>query len=491
MSRGRSFINSTIERYFSALNVKLMFVVFIAAIIAVITFWGMVIFEDYVANKFFLSDIAKKKVVDTRYKELQAYIKENSVKGTDNQKLQKWLDKRRYTQLLVWDNRRDVFSGGWIVNYGDEKDDQNIDTTVQENKQEIIINKKNNTKRVGSKDFIEDIYNRYVTFDDGKYYVYINVNKEKYWYKVMGIATLSISFLVFMLIIMVYNGMVLNRVKKLSGEVSRISEGNLDGEIYKGKMDEIGTLAASVDSMRNSIVETMRSEKAAWNSNTALITAMSHDIRTPLTSLVGYLDIIEGGKYKSEEELIHYIKSSREKAIQLKDLSDKLFNYFLFFGNASQDKNLENMDAGILFSQILMEHVTEIVSKELEVDLDFDILEGVTAAVEVSAIRRLFDNLFSNILKYASKDFPVKVMGEATNNEIRIILSNHITEEAKKVESTKIGVKTCRKICQDMGGDFLVTDRDKIYTTEVIFPVVGTEEEGNVNKGYSENQRNA
>ena len=77
-------------------------------------------------------------------------------------------------------------------------------------------------------------------------------------------------------------------------------------------MDEIGTLAASVDSMRNSIVETMRSEKAAWNSNTALITAMSHDIRTPLTSLVGYLDIIEGGKYKSEEELIHYIKSSRE-----------------------------------------------------------------------------------------------------------------------------------------------------------------------------------
>ena len=70
-------------------------------------------------------------------------------------------------------------------------------------------------------------------------------------------------------------------------------------------------------------------------------------------------------------------------------------------------------------------------------------------------------------------------------------LSNHITEEAKKVESTKIGVKTCRKICQDMGGDFLVTDRDKIYTTEVIFPVVGTEEEGNVDKGYSENQRNA
>ena len=119
MSRGRSFINSTIERYFSALNVKLMFVVFIAAIIAVITFWGMVIFEDYVANKFFLSDIAKKKVVDTRYKELQAYIKKNYVKGTDNQKLQKWLDKRRYTQLLVWDNRRDVFSGGWVVNDGE------------------------------------------------------------------------------------------------------------------------------------------------------------------------------------------------------------------------------------------------------------------------------------------------------------------------------------------------------------------------------------
>ena len=62
--------------------------------------------------------------------------------------------------------------------------------------------------------------------------------------------------------------------------------------------DEIGRLAESVDAMRDSIVDRLNSEKKAWDANTQLITAMSHDIRTPLTSLIGYLDIIGTGKYK-------------------------------------------------------------------------------------------------------------------------------------------------------------------------------------------------
>lgn len=487
MSREKSFLNFIVKRYFSALNIKLILVVIMAGIVAISVFWCMLLLEDYVANKVFLSDTAKKSALDTRYDELNSYIKKNSVKGTDNVKLQNWLKKKSYTQLLVWDNRRDVFSGGWFATYEDVNSVQNIGDTVQENKQEIISNKKNNERRIGSKDFKEDVYNRYVKFHDGKYYVYMNVSREKYWYKFMSIASVVVSSVVFLIIILIYNSMVLNRVKKLSNEVSRISEGELDGEIYKGRRDEIGILAESVDNMRTSIVETMGNEKMAWDANTALITAMSHDIRTPLTSLIGYLDIIEGGKYKSEEDLIRYIKSSRDKALQLKDLSDKLFRYFLVFGNPNQDKPLEQMDAGILFPQLLMEHVSEIMSKDVEANLSFNIPEGVITEVDISSIRRLFDNLFSNILKYASREFPVEVKGEVRNNNIRIILSNHVADGSRKVESTKIGVKTCKKICQDMNGTFLVTDRNRIYTAEVILPIAKVEEEGNVEKGYSEN----
>lgn len=491
MSKGKKFKNYIVERYFSVLNVKLVLVVLMAGFFAVITLLGMVKFEEYVANKAYLSDSAKKKIVDERYNNLEKYIKKHSVKGTDSRKLQNWLKSKHYTQLLVWDNMRDVFSSGWVVDMEDSKDVQDVGYSVQESKQEIIDNQKNSSKRIGAKEFKEDVFNRYVNFHDGKYYVYINVNKEKYWYKIMDVVAIITTALVFILIIMVYNSMVLKRVRKLSGEVCRISEGELDGEISKGKHDEIGALAESIDNMRNSIVDNMSSEKAAWAANTALITAMSHDIRTPLTSLIGYLDIIDGKKYNSEEEMLRYIKSSREKAIQLKDLSDKLFRYFLVFGNPNQNKPLERTDSGILFPQLLMEHISEAMSKDVKTDMEFDIPEGVMVNVDISLVRRLFDNLFSNILKYADKSFPVEVRGEIWDNKVKITLKNHISDEAKKVESTKIGLKTCRKICQDMHGFFLVSDKNKIYTTEIILPIVSDEEERNVDKGYSEDKRNS
>ena len=103
----------------------------------------------------------------------------------------------------------------------------------------------------------------------------------------------------------------MNRIITLASEVQQVSDGKLDYEIHSFHNDEIGTLSTSVDNMRNSIIQKHQNEKEAWEANTQLITAMSHDIRTPLTSMIGYLDIIEGKKYKSQEELDKYIASCR------------------------------------------------------------------------------------------------------------------------------------------------------------------------------------
>ena len=72
--------------------------------------------------------------------------------------------------------------------------------------------------------------------------------------------------------------------------------------------------------MRKSFIGRLESEDKARLANSELITAMSHDLRTPLTVLVGYLDIIEYKKYKTDENLRQYIHNSREKAYQIKYL---------------------------------------------------------------------------------------------------------------------------------------------------------------------------
>ena len=96
---------------------------------------------------------------------------------------------------------------------------------------------------------------------------------------------------VFMSVIVIYNTKIIHKMTRLSREVQAVTDGDLDAEIDPTSNDEIGRLAVNVDTMRNAIVEKLQSEKIAWDANTQLITAMSHDIRTPLTSLIGYLDI--------------------------------------------------------------------------------------------------------------------------------------------------------------------------------------------------------
>ena len=234
-------------------------------------------------------------------------------------------------------------------------------------------------------------------------------------------------------------------------------------------------LADGVNVMRDSIIQKHQSEKDAWEANNQLITSMSHDIRTPLTSMIGYLDIIEGRKYESQEDLERYISSCRDKAFQLKDLSDKLFQYFLVFGNKANDREMEVFDASILFQQLLSEHSAEIISYGYQVEFYFNIPE-VQIKADISGLRRLFDNIFSNIMKYADKKEVVCIYAETEADNVKILAINGMPEEAKKVESTRIGLKTCEKICSDLGGDFSYDEQERIFTVRILIPIMPAEE---------------
>jgi len=294
---------------------------------------------------------------------------------------------------------------------------------------------------------------------------------EAEWENIMNIVALVLSFTTLLATVLIYNGMLLQRVALLSANIQKVSDGDLEHQVFPLRNDELGALAVSVDNMRTSIIKKHENEKAAWTANQQLITEMSHDIRTPLTSLIGYLDIIEGKKYNSQEELDKYVSSCRDKAFQLKDLSDKLFQYFLVYGSQAE-KELEKVDASILFQQILMEHSAEIMGYGYKVDFLFSIPE-VEVMVDISGVRRLFNNLFSNIMKYADQCHAVSIEAKVEKEQIVIKLSNVIADSAKKVESNKIGLKTCEKICQSFGGKFVYHEAEQKFFVEVYLPVVG------------------
>ena len=469
------------HRVFISLNVKLMTTILIAALLTMGTLVLLNVFETTIGDQFFLSNTVKTHFVNDRYRDLHRYIKNKNVRAKDAGVLKRWAGNEWNTAILVYNSKGNVYSSGWAV---DSKGKILSDTgtasasknssfgkvSQQENSNQPQVEDHN--LKINTSDFKEDLYNRRVKFADGTYYVYINVYPERAWHRIMGILEIILAGLVFFVVVLKYNKYVMRRVINLSDDVSRIAEGDLHYQVGIEQNDELGMLSVNVDRMRTSILEKMENEQAAQKANMELITSMSHDIRTPLTSLIGYLDIIEGKKYNSLEEVRQYIDSCRDKAFQLKDLSDKLFQYFLVFRDDQDDMDIEVLDAGILFQQMLGEHVSELESYGYNVNLQYNIPEHVMTETDVSCVHRIFDNLFSNMMKYASEKFPVEVKGSLIQHKVKLVFQNHIREEAKKVESTKIGVKTCQRLVQDLHGSFHVMEEEKIYTTEILFPVI-------------------
>lgn len=461
---------------FVSLNLKLTIVILLAAGLTVAVLGVCSLLQSVVTKNVFQSDFMKKKFVDRRYEELITFIRDNGVKSTDKDLLENWMDDKKYTELIVYNGRGQVFSGGWSVDSDGTVSGGGLDIGDKrsgESAQPRIENK----PKIDTQHFTRDTFNRIIRFRDNSCYVYMNVYYEQAWIRFILIVSIILAVLTFFLVILKYNKAVLRRAIDISSDVKRISEGDMDSQVTVGPHDELGELAESVNRMQQALKERSLAEQAAKDANAQLITSMSHDIRTPLTSLIGYLDIIDSGRFETLEDLSRYIKSCRDKAFQLKGLSDKLFNYFLVFGTQEENREeLEVVDAGILFRQLLAEHISEIIDYDYNTNFNYQVPEQVMIRTDISGIQRVFDNLFSNIMKYANPDFTIEIKANVINDKIKLILQNHITEDAKKVESTKIGVKTCKKIIEDTGGSFHAMEEEKIYTTEILIPILSEAE---------------
>lgn len=459
------------KKPFISLTIKMSVSVLLGIALAICMYACCMWIEQAVTNHKYQSEEAIEMNLNAAYDSLETYIQQYNVEATDTKALSKWVKSQEYIYFFVYDNYTNIFEAGWWITPNNaEAPDGNLTDAGSALYDNVYTDRE---RRIDEANFTEDAYNRIITFADGKYYVYIDVYKEAEWQQVMNIVAVVLSFLTLLATILIYNGKLLQRIAILSESIQKVSDGDLNHQVFPLRNDELGALAVSVDNMRTSIIQKHENEKAAWTANQQLITEMSHDIRTPLTSMIGYLDIIEGKKYNNQEELAKYVSSCRDKAFQLKDLSDKLFQYFLVYGSQAE-KELEKFDASILFQQLLMEHSAEIMSAGYQVDFAFAVPE-VDVMVDISGVRRLFNNLFSNLMKYADEREVVSIDARVESEQIVVKISNTIAEIAKKVESNKIGLKTCEKICQSFNGAFVYQEEAQTFTVWVYLPVAETE----------------
>ena len=308
-------------------------------------------------------------------------------------------------------------------------------------------------------------------FADGIRYISITDNSRAREDLLNRAMALIVAVFVLVSVLFWYTNRLTWKIIRLSQEAATIGAGDLDGPITVDGVDEIATLAADIDSMRDAIIERMGNEKRAWEANSELITAMSHDIRTPMTSLIGYLGLLNSPESISDEERRRYLEAAYGKSLALKELTDELFKYFLVFGRSELELQLEDFDIHMLLMQLLGEAEFDLKDFGFNVQSIDRLEDGYLLKTDAGMLKRVLDNQVSNIKKYADRNRPVVFLTELRNGQVSVTLSNGVSGRGSGTESTKIGLRTCEKILDALGGSFRILRDESHFATEFSLPM--------------------
>lgn len=286
----------------------------------------------------------------------------------------------------------------------------------------------------------------------------------------------ALSFMLFVCILYACIRNKTRYIALLSRELQAMEGGDLSAPVTIAGNDEITTLAMDMEEMRKSFIERLGKEEEMTRRSSELLTAMSHDLRTPLTSLIGYLDIIDLGKCSDDEQMKKYIRSGKEKAYQIKEMTDKLFEYFLVYQPSDEPIEMEIVDAGMLFSQLWSESALILETEGYIINVKEPESEAFVR-VNVSLMRRVMDNIVSNIRKYADREEPVFVAMSKSAGCFLFDTINAPGGERQSAESSGIGLASCAKILQSHNGEFSARKSDGRFLVSMSIPIVESEGE--------------
>ena len=279
----------------------------------------------------------------------------------------------------------------------------------------------------------------------------------------MGITCILILIIIVLIAVIIGYKREFRRISKQINnnlvEYANIKTKSVDKDV-EGLVEDINLI---FDSKQKIVAEKNKNEEELR----ASISNMSHDLRTPLTTLRGYLDILSLHCYKNEQQMDHYLKGCIEKTEQIKDLSNKTFEYALVF---EQDllPQLETIQSE-QFIYYLQENLEYLELEGFRIEKEIDIC-SVDLQLDLSMMKRMINNICSNILKYAKKDKPIYLEISIKQGKIKIVFENEKKKDLQKIESNKIGLKSVQKIVETHHGQLFIQDLPETFVLIITLP---------------------
>ncbi|MBC1485793.1 HAMP domain-containing histidine kinase [Listeria seeligeri] len=244
---------------------------------------------------------------------------------------------------------------------------------------------------------------------------------------------------------------------------------------------EIQELERNIESMRERQNKLMKQEEQAQQARNDLITNVSHDLRTPLTSILGYLSYIHEDRYRDEIELRYYTELVYGKARHLHKLIDDLFSYTRLDSVEYQLKK-DELDVIELLSQLVAEYDGQATERNMQIIEHFEAKKLIISG-DGNQIMRLFENLFSNALRYGEGNKQIDVSAKQEENMAVVRVTNYGQEiseidlpylferfykadKNRTTTGTGLGLAIAKSIVEKHGG--IVTAESKNRKTSFI-----------------------
>jgi signal transduction histidine kinase len=297
----------------------------------------------------------------------------------------------------------------------------------------------------------------------------------------VAIVSFILELVIFGVIFLIAINGRIKYLKYISKSVTNIKTQQYLNPIEIKGNDEISQLAEDINTMSERLKENYEKEKEQEEAKNELIVAVSHDLKTPLTSIIGYLELLNNGKDNLEKEQQEFLEIAFEKSKNLKMLIEELFEYTKLSNNYMK-LNKVPFNVAVLVNQIVGEHVLFLSEKNINVEIECAKNELI-CEIDIQKFIRVIENLIINAEKYSYKDstFKIVMWEEDKNIKLSFINEGHniskddlvkIFDEMYRIDKSRnaeiegsgLGLPISKKIIQLHGGKIWAEcDGTKIY----------------------------
>ena len=264
-------------------------------------------------------------------------------------------------------------------------------------------------------------------------------------------------------------------IAALSEEMRNMAGGDLRATVHIEGDDEFSEMGENLNRLGEELRSLMEREREAEKSKSELVTNIAHDLRTPLTSIVGYLDILRAKRDSLDAETTaHYTDIAYEKSKKLEKLINELFGFTKLSGGELV-MHVSSLDLVQLLAQLLEEFYPSFVNAGLHYELIAD-RESLGIEGDPELLARVFENLIGNAIKYGAEGKQLRVYLVTEENFVTVRVVNygklipaeelpHVFDRFYRVEQSRnaktggtgLGLTIAKNIVEMHRGEITVT----------------------------------